>query len=75
MLHNNQVGGAQIMPAMIILSVMLSTIFSLSSGVWFVYGELVVGHMLFILGIGITAMILHNAPKKEPVSVLLNVES
>ena len=66
---------AQRMQAMIILSVMWSTIFSLSSGVWFLYGELVVGHVLFILGIGITAMTFHNASKKKPVSVPLNVES
>ena len=58
---------AQRMQAMIILSVMWSTIFSLSSGAWFLYGELVVGHVLFILGYRdrITAMTFHNASKKK----------
>jgi hypothetical protein len=57
---------AQRMQAMIILSVMWSTIFSLSTGAWLFYGELVVGHVLAIVGIGITAMAFHNASKKNP---------
>ncbi len=40
---------AQRMQAMIILSVMWSTIFSLSTGAWLLYGELVVGHVLAIV--------------------------
>jgi len=57
---------AQRMQAMIILSVMWSTIFSLSTGAWFFYGELVVGHVLAVVGIGITATTFHNASKKKP---------
>ena len=57
---------AQRMQAMIILSVMWSTIFSLSTGAWLFYGELVVGHVLVIVGIGITAMTFHDASKKSP---------
>jgi hypothetical protein len=60
---------AQRMQAMIILSVMWSTIFSLSTGAWLFYGELVVGHVLAIVGIGITAMTFHDASKKDPTSV------
>jgi len=40
--------------------------FSLSTGAWLFYGELVVGHVLAIVGIGITAMTFHNASKKNP---------
>ena len=57
---------AQRMQTMIILSVMWSTIFSLSTGAWLFYGELVVGHVLAIVGIGITAMTFHDASKKNP---------
>ena len=57
---------AQRMQTMIILSVMWSTIFSLSTGAWLFYGELVVGHVLVIVGIGITAMTFHDASKKNP---------
>jgi len=52
---------AQRLQAMIILSVMWTTIFCLSTSAWFGYGELVVGHLLFILGIAITAMTVHQA--------------
>ncbi len=58
---------AQRMQAMIILSVMWSTIFSLSTGAWFLYGELVVGHVLAVVGIGITAMTFHDASKKQSI--------
>ena len=51
----------QRLQAMIILSVMWTTIFCLSTSAWFWYGELVVGHLLFILGIAITAMTFHQA--------------
>ena len=57
---------AQRMQTMIILSVMWSTIFSLSTGAWLFYGELVVGHVLAIVGIGITAMTFHDASNKNP---------
>jgi hypothetical protein len=60
---------AQRMQAMIILSVMWSTIFSLSTGAWLFYGELVVGHVLAVVGIGITAMTFQDALKKNPTSV------
>jgi hypothetical protein len=60
---------AQRMQAMIILSIMWSTIFSLSTGAWVFYGELVVGHVLAVVGIGITAITFHDASKKQPVPV------
>jgi len=52
---------AQRLQAMIILSVMWTTIFCLSTSAWFWYRELVVGHIFFILGIAITAMTFHQA--------------
>tara|TARA_R110000824_G_scaffold390142_1_gene586481 strand:- start:357 stop:650 length:294 start_codon:yes stop_codon:yes gene_type:complete len=60
---------AQRIQAMIILSIMWSTIFSLSTGAWIFYGELVVGHVLAVVGIGITAITFHDASKKQPVPV------
>ena len=47
---------AQRLQAMILLSVMWLTTFCLSTNAWFWYGELVVGHVLVILGIAITAL-------------------
>lgn len=52
---------AQRLQAMIILSVMWTTIFCLAASAWVWYGELVVGHLLIILGIAITAMTFHAA--------------
>ena len=52
---------AQRLQAMIILSVMWSTIFCLSTANWLWYGEMVVGHMLFILGVAITALTFRAA--------------
>jgi hypothetical protein len=60
---------AQRIQAMIILSIMWSTIFSLSTGAWVFYGELVVGHVLAVVGIGITALTFHDASKKQRVPV------
>ena len=54
---------------MIILSVMWSTIFCLSTTAWVWYGELVVGHVLFILGIAVTAMTFRAASSKRQGSV------
>lgn len=56
---------AQRLQAMIILSVMWTTIFCLSTTSWLWYGELVVGHVLFILGIAITAMTFRTASHRE----------
>ena len=57
---------AQRIQAMIILSIMWSTIFSLSTGAWVFYGELVVGHVLAVVGIWITSITFHDASKKQP---------
>ena len=56
---------AQRLQAMIILSVMWSTIFCLSTTAWVWYGELVVGHTLVILGIAVTSMTLRAAYERK----------
>lgn len=60
---------AQRLQAMIILSVMWTTIFCLAVSAWAWYGELVVGHLLVILGIAMTAMTFRAANDNEPRSV------
>jgi uncharacterized membrane protein len=60
---------AQRLQAMILLSVMWSTIFCLSTNAWFWYGESVVGHVLVILGIAITALTFRSASAKEKIAV------
>ena len=40
---------------MTLLSVMWTTIFCSAAGAWFLYGELIVGHLLAIVGVFITA--------------------
>ena len=60
---------AQRLQAMLILSVMWSTIFCLSTTAWVWYGELVVGHVLVILGIAVTAMTFRAASEKKQRSV------
>ena len=56
---------AQRLQAMIILSVMWTTIFCLTASAWFWYGELIVGHVLVILGIAITAMTFRSAERRR----------
>ena len=61
---------AQRLQVMIILSVMWSTIFCLSTSAWFWYGELVVGHVLVVIGIAITALTFRSASKKKELTIL-----
>lgn len=56
---------AQRLQVMIVLSTMWTTIFCLSTSAWFLYGELVVGHVLAILGIAITAMTFEAASGRK----------
>lgn len=58
---------AQRLQIMIILSVMWSTIFCLSTSAWVWYGELVVGHVLAVLGIAITAMTFSGASRQDAI--------
>jgi len=46
---------------MTVLSIMWTTIFCTAIGTWFLYGELVVGHVAVLLGIFVTAGVFRNA--------------
>lgn len=46
---------------MLVLSVMWSTIFCASFSVWYLYGELVVGHALVIFGVLVTGLTFSSA--------------
>jgi hypothetical protein len=46
---------------MVVLSIMWSTIFSGSVGAWYLYGELVVGHVLVLTGVLFTALTFKNS--------------
>ena len=52
---------AQRFQAMIALSVMWTTIFCAGAGAWVWYGELIVGHVLVVLGILITGLTFYRA--------------
>lgn len=47
---------AQRFQTMLVLSVMWSTIFCAAFGAWYLYGQLVVGHALVILGAFMTGL-------------------
>lgn len=48
---------------MTVLSIMWTTIFCTSIGAWFLYGELVVGHVLALLGIFVTAGVFRSTDR------------
>ncbi|MEM1050412.1 MAG: hypothetical protein AAGL24_29950 [Pseudomonadota bacterium] len=52
---------AQRFQVMTYLSMMWTTIFCAAFGAWAVYGELVFGHILMILGVLVTAHTFHQA--------------
>ena len=56
---------AQRLQTMIVLSVMWSTIFCAATTSWIWYGALVIGHVLFLLGIVMTAFIFNSASDKK----------
>jgi hypothetical protein len=60
---------AQRLQAMIILGVMWSTIFCLSTVAWVWFGELVVVHVVLTLGIAITAMTFRSASDRKKSSL------
>ena len=61
---------AQRFQAMVYLSVMWTSIFCASFGAWYWYGELIVGHVLVVLGIVLTTVTFRNA--SHPVAVVLD---
>ena len=52
---------AQRFQAMLLLSLMWTTIFCAGAGAWFWYGELIVLHILICLGVLITSLTFHSA--------------
>lgn len=56
---------AQRFQIMVVLSLMWTAIFCTMSGVWFLYEELVILHMLFALGIALTGATFHSARRLE----------
>ncbi len=46
---------------MVYLSVMWTTIFCASAGAWYWYGELIVGHLAFAVGILVTSYVFSRA--------------
>ena len=52
---------AQRFQVMVFLSVMWTTIFCAVGGLWFYYGELIIGHVLLALGVLVTATIFRRA--------------
>lgn len=52
---------AQRFQLMTLLSMMWTTIFCAAAGVWYLYGELVVVHLLLALGVLITGITFRNA--------------
>lgn len=56
---------AQRFQTMVYLSVMWTTIFCTAFGTWYLYGELIVGHVLFVLGIVLTTITFSRASRKR----------
>lgn len=54
---------AQQFQIMVVLSLMWTAIFCAAAGAWLWYEELVVGHMLFAVGVLITGMTFRGAPR------------
>jgi hypothetical protein len=58
---------AQRFQTMVYLSVMWTTIFCAAFGSWYWYGELIVGHLLFVLGIALTTITFSRAARQVKV--------
>ncbi len=58
---------AQRFQTMIYLSVMWTTIFCTAFGGWYWYGELIVGHVLVVLGIALTTITFSRAARQVAV--------
>lgn len=56
---------AQRFQIMVVLSIMWSTIFTVSIGAWYLYGIMVTGHILVLLGVVATVMVFKTAAKRQ----------
>ncbi len=54
---------AQRFQAMVYLSIMWTSIFCAGFGAWYWYGELIVGHVLVVLGIALTTVTFRSASR------------
>lgn len=50
---------------MVLLSIMWSSVFCVAFGSWFWWGELVIGHVAFVLAIFITSLTFSGAKKRS----------
>ena len=50
---------------MIFLSVMWTTVFCAAIGSWFVWDELVLGHLALVVGLAITTLTFRNADRSQ----------
>lgn len=55
---------------MVYLSLMWTTIFCLAAGAWAYYGELVVGHVLFSLGVVVTLIVFSRSADESGQSIV-----
>lgn len=62
---------AQRIQTMVYLSVMWTTIFCAAFGSWYWYGELIVGHVLVVLGIALTTITFSRAARQVTVPVVV----
>ena len=52
---------AQRFQTMLFLSVMWTTLFCASAGVWLLYGEILIAHAMLALGFSVTGALFHQA--------------
>jgi hypothetical protein len=56
---------AQRFQIMLMLSIMWTSIFSAAAGAWLYFGELMIGHILFVTGTLVTTVVFSNAKKSR----------
>ena len=56
---------AQRLQVMLLLSIMWTTIFCAALGAWLWYGELMLGHILVLLGVFVTWLVFKRAGKDK----------
>ena len=66
---------AQRFQIMIYLSIMWTTIFSAAFGLWFWYGQLVVAHMLVILGFVLTNVTFSIGGRTLPITKKIGIRT
>ena len=62
---------AQRFQIMVYLSVMWTTIFCAVFGLWYWYEQLIIGHVLVVLGIVVTTITFSRAPRQVKVPLVI----